>query len=757
MQRPATLSIALTAVVLGSFAATSSARQTVGSAPTDPSSTTAVAGTATTPIVMQVREGNEQIEVFGLPANTAVEVRSGPGGVTLNQYTDANGAATFRELRPGDGYAVHAGAAQRDGLHVRSATEHPTAAFYQRQRIAPGFGYVETRDGTTLSVNVVLPGPADQGPYPTVIEYNGYSPSNPADSAFASIYTTLGYAYVGVNMRGTGCSGGSFGLFDLNNALDGYDVIETIAAQPWVLHGSPGMVGISYGGISQLFVAATQPPHLAAITPLSVLDDSFRSNGFPGGMLNTGFAEGWLRDRYETSKPFGLAWTKQIADGGDTVCAANQMLRLQHPDLVTVNRSEPFFPGFRGAGAKLVTADLAGKITVPVFLAGAWQDEQTGGRFATMLDRFTAAADLFVDLTNGGHTDALNPTTMQRYAEFLSFYVAKRIPDVGGLKVIAPALGNVIFGAADHPAELGTNRFAGQGFDQARAAFEDEPAVRVLLESGGAAKATAGAPVPNEVFTTAAWPVPTATATRWYLGPKGTLTDQPTPEPDASKAVDHYRADPAALPATFYHGNSTDIWKAKVDFDWQPLPEGTGVGYVTPRFRTDTLVAGSGSADLWIDAGQADTDLEVTISEVRRDGTEIYVQSGWLRASQRALDAKASSDLRPVQTHTKEDAAPLPVGTFTLARVEIYPFAHPFRAGSRLRVTVDAPGNSRAVWVFATESKGERVRIARDPDHPSSIVLAIVADPPQLGKAPKACGSLRGQPCRKYRAAANGG
>ena len=29
------------------------------------------------------------------------------------------------------------------------------------------------------------------------------------------------------------------------------------------------MMGISYGGISQLFVAATRPPHLAAIAPLS--------------------------------------------------------------------------------------------------------------------------------------------------------------------------------------------------------------------------------------------------------------------------------------------------------------------------------------------------------------------------------------------------------------------------------------------------------------------------------------------------------
>ena len=50
-------------------------------------------------------------------------------------------------------------------------------------------------------------------------------------------------------------------------------------------------MGISYGGISQLFVAATDPPDLAAIAPLSVLDSS-ATTLYPGGILNTGFAVG---------------------------------------------------------------------------------------------------------------------------------------------------------------------------------------------------------------------------------------------------------------------------------------------------------------------------------------------------------------------------------------------------------------------------------------------------------------------------------
>ncbi len=92
----------------------------------------------------------------------------------------------------------------------------------------------------------------------------------------------MGYAYVGVNIRGTGCSGGSFLPFEPVQSLDGYDAIETIAAQPWVKGHKVGMVGISYPGIEQLYVARTTPPHLAAITPLSVIDDTYRGTLWPG-------------------------------------------------------------------------------------------------------------------------------------------------------------------------------------------------------------------------------------------------------------------------------------------------------------------------------------------------------------------------------------------------------------------------------------------------------------------------------------------
>lgn len=187
-----------------------------------------------------------------------------------------------------------------------------------------------------------------------------------------------------------------------------------------------------------------------------------------------------------------------------------------------------------------------------------------------------------------------------------------------------------------------------------------------------------------------------------------------------------------------------------MQWDWRQPPAGTAASFVSEPFAADTLLTGTGSADLWIRADAADTDLEVVVSEIRPDGEEVFIQGGWLRASHRALDESASTELRPVHTHAESDAAPLPAGEWTPVRVEIFPFAHPMRAGSRLRVTVDAPGNNRPEWVFDTVSAGETVEIAFDADHPSAIVLGEI-DPATIDvefPAQWPTCTLRGQPCR---------
>jgi predicted acyl esterase len=747
---------------LGVTACSDSGPSTAVLSSAEPTATTAAAPEQTpaptttlerAPATFRVQPGTEQVAVLDAEPGTEL-VLMGLDGAGVAGTVDEQGALLFRNVAPGGGYTISSPTEQTARFAVAAPADHPDADWYAAQEPLPagGFGYLTTRDGTTLSVNVVLPGPADGGPYPTVVEYSGYQPSDPDSAAFAQIYTALGFAYVGVNMRGTGCSGGSYRFFETVQSLDGYDVVETVAAQPWVRDAKVGMVGISYPGISQLFVAATTPPSLAAITPISVLDDSFRATLYPGGILNTGFAVDWTQQRVDEARPFGQGWTEARVEAGDTECEANQRLRLQNPDLVAEIGENPYYSV--ELGDPLAPITFVDRITVPVFLAGAWQDEQTGGHFPRMLDRFTGARDLFVTLVNGGHTESLSPAVFARYVEFLQLYVAEQVPDLTAANGVVPILASTLYGTDAVPADW-PNRFTGLTYDAALAAFEAEPAVRVLLEQGAAEGWPAGSPVPRTTLEFDSWPVPEAVATSWALGAEGRLVVDPA----AASGESSYTADPTALPPTFYSGGGSEIWRFDASYEWQPIPAETGLGFVTDPLDDDLLVVGPGSVDLWISADADDTDLEVTLTEVRPDGTEVYVQSGWLRASQRALDEAASTEVDPVQTHLEADAARLPPDEFTAVRVALFPVAHVFRAGSRLRLTIDAPGNNRPVWELDSISAGETVTVGHDATRPSRLVLSVVAtvDGAALGPTPPACGALRAQPCRTWVAAANGG
>ena len=183
-------------------------------------------------------------------------------------------------------------------------------------------------------------------PSPTLIEYSGYGYAKPdgPQSGIATLANIMGYTVVDVNMRGTGCSGGAFNFFEPLQNLDGYDIVETVARQPWVAHSKVGMLGISYGGISQLFTAQTQPPSLAAITPLSVIDQT-QTTLYPGGILNTGFAFNWAKERAHEAKPAGpdsgQPWAWQRIQEGDQTCADNQVLHPEAEDLIQGPRQRP--------------------------------------------------------------------------------------------------------------------------------------------------------------------------------------------------------------------------------------------------------------------------------------------------------------------------------------------------------------------------------------------------------------------------------
>jgi hypothetical protein len=450
----------------------------------------------------------------------------------------------------------------------------------------------------------------------------------------------------------------------------------------------------------------------------------------------------------------GQEWAADRIDAGDDECAANQLLRLQNPDLTAEIDANPFWVD--ELGAEIAPRLFVDRIEVPVFLAGAWQDEQTGGHFATMLDRFTGTDHFYATLVNGLHTESIGPAVFDRFVEFLDLYVGERVPTLTGARAVAPILADGVF-ETDQVALPTDDRFAGMSYEEALAAFEAEPPIEVLFEEGAAEGYPERAPMARFAAGFDAWPVPDVEATRWYLhgsgetGETGALSaDEATVDGDDPTAATGYLALPDATAPTFYEGDGNGVWSVDVEYDWEQGGAGTYAAFVTEPLAEDTAVVGTGSVDLWIESNLGDTDLEVTISEVRPDddgeSVEVYVQSGWLRASQRALDESPSTELRPVHTHVEADAAPLP-GAPTEVRVELFPFAHVFRAGSQIRLTVDAPGGNRE---FATIANGEQVTIHHDREHPSSVVLPVVDLGVDVPDDHPECGALRGQPCRPY-------
>jgi hypothetical protein len=702
---------------------------------------------------LAARGSANQVYATGLARGRVVSLIDPRGRVVQRRRPDSLGGIVFRLVRAGTGYRVRQNGVRSGKLTVFSGRPAPPSTKVYRQRIpTSGYGYLATRDGTKLAIDVHLPG--GSGPFPTLVEYSGYGYADPAgpDSGIAQIANLLGFAVVDVNMRGTGCSGGSYDFFERLQNLDGYDVIETVARQPWALHHRVGMLGVSYGAISQLFVAATDPPHLAAIAPLSTLD-SAATTLYPGGILNTGFAltftEQRVHDALPASKTGGQPWALKRIQGGDATCRRNQVLHGEAANLIAKVRANSHY--VPSVADPLSPITFVNRIHIPTYLACQWTDEQTGGHCPDLAEHFTGTAHKWFTFTNGIHTDSLDPQTFNRWYDFLELYVARRAPHLSdGVKADAPVLYKTVFGVDG--VTLPPDRIQSiPSYGGALAAFQRLQSVRVLFDNGAGSSAP-GAPVPAFERSFSRFPIPGTRARSWYLGRRGELS---AAKPRIGGA-DRFLWNKRARPATSFTGPDDGtvpggLWNATPRYQWRQNPPGTAASYVTAPLSSNTVVIGAGAVHLWIKATAPSVDLQVTVSEVRPDGRETFVQNGWLRADERRLDAAKSTLLEPVPSFRAADVAPLPRGRFTEVTVPLYYEGHAYRKGSRIRLTASAPGGDQPVWAFAeTRPPGRAtVQIARSGRFPSRVILPVVPGVGVPTPLPP-CPGLRGEPCRRY-------
>lgn len=687
-----------------------------------------------------------QIEVTGARTGDRVVVAA-DGRPVGNTDIGATGAGVVANL-PAGRYEV---SLQRSGrmvvqrtVTVPSATGPAPPSLSAGQQLRPGFNYVRTRDGTTLSAWVSLPGPVDRGPYPTVIEYSLYDASAPGGpQPMETVARALGYAVVAVNLRGTGCSGGVLDdLFGPVMAADGFDAVQTVAAQPWVARHLVGLVGFSYSALAALRVAATRPPALEAVVAASIYGDAYSGYLQPGGIPNVGFPASWFRDIAHDNAPSGSAWVRDRIAGGDTTCRKNQALHGLDPNppqqLLT---SQPDSARFEAWSPQAWAPD----VHVPVFVSAQWQDAIVGGGLADSLARFRTAPVVKAVLQNGQHEDAFAPQLIRRWSDFLSLYVGDRVPRVptttAVLDQLLPDDAEVTPSLGDGPPPpVDLTRFA--TVQQARKAYEAAPEVEVLLETG--AGGSAGTFAARSSVTFASWPPPATSADVRYLQAAG---DMASTQPKATSAA-RFIDDPARESATYTDQGGV---LAPTAYRWPALPNGDVVAsWATAPLPGDLALVGTASVDLWIRSDAPDVDLQASLTEVRPDGQEMLLQSGWLRASQRSLDDSASTPLLPV--HLFRSPSPLQRGTWTLVRIEVLPFAHVLRAGSRLRLLVSAPGGDRSQWQFLPPAGAvpAAVDVGQGGAIASRLVLPVVPDVATPPGGLPACPSLRGEPCRPY-------
>ena len=736
---------------------------------------------------------------------TKVDVAGNPG------RADSLGSLILRDLTPGTGYTWVDSGRSSSTFAVLAPGADPArnSALYTGQAMHDGLNYITMRDGIQLAATVRYPYGSTcsaAAPCPTVIEYSGYATAGPTDpipyvlaqatgttcsgcgdpdllpdtatEIGAVVARVAGFATVSLQMRGTGCSGGAYDLFGYPSDYDAYDAVEIVAHQSWVANHKVGMVGISYSGLSELPSAGTDPPDLAAIAPMSPTDDLF-STGYPGGIYNDGFAAGWIGDRIDDAKAaatlsdgslaplsttpvsgVGQSWVyyeidaELAASGGATsTCLANQALHEQSESLSSLVGPQLVAPG-TGPGRDPSLFDRrsmdqwATRITVPVFISGAMQDEQTGPQWTALLSALPASTPVFANLVNGGHIDSTDPQIISRWLEFLDLYVADKVPTAPN-PLAALVLDDFTSFAAGTSAQapLPAIRFTGaKNLTQARREFTGQtPRVELLFDNGAGA---AGPGNPESTYTAGfdQWP-PRGRTESWKFGSSGSLSTGGEAQGSTGRA--RFTLDPGARPSTSLPSTG-NAWAADPGWDWTPVPAADGAGFQTAPFTSATTIAGPATVDLWVASASPVVDLQATITEVRpASGQEEYVTSGFLRSSNQ-VDLPMSTGIWTVPSYLASDAKTINPTAYTLVKIPIDPIVHTFRPGTELRVVLSAPGGDRPTWEFATVDNGSQtVSVGYDGIAASSLEVNVVGGVTPTTALP-ACGSLRGEPCRPY-------
>jgi uncharacterized protein len=506
---------------------------------------------------------------------------------------------------------------------------------------------ITVRDGTEIAVAIYAP--EEAGRYPALLAPSPYRYDNnalPAGPQFLwretgpiEFYVKQGYAYVHMDVRGSGKSGGDFELLGPNEQTDLYDVVAWIAKQAWS-NGKVGGLGQSYFCMSQWWMGIMKPPALACLGAYDGLNDPYRATCYQGGIPGQ-FIPGywWNQNRIINRFP---------ANGAAP--------RLQKTDLDWLITSHPTYDDFwRARNA----AERLEEITVPLYSIGIWGkvDLHTRGN----IDGFRRAKGPRKLQMRGP------PNAWAANAEFNSVELHE--------KVMLPFYDRFLKGRLTDWDERAPVEYYVRGANVFRTAdtwpppgvtyrpffLGGEKSGSVTSLNDGTLSARQGSATES---TSYAYPNP-----GWVSGVVGFAPSGPP------------NFDPVRRVLTF----TSEVLQEDLEIAG-PIKL---VLYASSTARdTDFFVKLSEQSP------QSPEDRAKGLNPASQ-----VVTKGWLRASHRALDEKRSTEMEPYHTHT--DPQPLKPGEVYRFDISVEPNAFRFRKGNRIRLEL-ANGDSPVTDVLWT-------------------------------------------------------
>ena len=547
---------------------------------------------------------------------------------------------------------------------------------------------IPLRDGVHLSATVYTPR-NQKAPAPCLFTLTPYIGQSYHDRGI--YFAAHGYPFLTVDVRGRGNSEGQYDPL-LQEAHDGYDVVEWLAKQPYC-NGKISMWGGSYAGYDQWATAKEFPPHLATIVPVAA---PYAGVDFP--MQNNIFS------------PYDVQWLTFTSGH-----AAQD--KIFGDEAFWKNKDRRWFE----SGTPFKEFDT--QIGAPSSIFQRWIQHPHADAF---WDAYNPTAEQYARLgipilTITGSYDGDQPGALTHYREYMKNASAE-----------GRARHYLIIGPWDHAATR-TPRAEIGGLKFGPASLVDLPQLHLewyaWTMQGGPKPKFLQQPVAYYVMGSERWRYAatlegvTGRSQPYFLDSSGDATDVLASgalgaQPGSGKP-DHYVSDPRdiSFAADQVNSDSEDLTDQRGDYALR----GKLLVYHSAPFEKDTEISGFFKLSAWIGIDQPDTDFAVSISEIRPDGRSIALSGDSMRARYR-----------------ESSRAPKPVATRAPQRYDFEHFTFVSRQvgkGSRLRLTL-APINSifseknyNAPTPVAEQSMSDArtvtVTLFHDRAHPSALYVPL--------------------------------